>query len=61
MYGDRRDNFLGQRQRWRRSTLAQKAGITVPAVRIETVGQQLVLLLRRFDREAQTAFRSFRP
>jgi serine/threonine-protein kinase HipA len=32
--------------------LAQKAGITVPAVRIETVGKQLVLLLRRFDRES---------
>jgi serine/threonine-protein kinase HipA len=32
-------------------TLAQKAGITVPAVRIETVGRQQVLLLRRFDRE----------
>jgi serine/threonine-protein kinase HipA len=31
--------------------LARKAGITVPAVRIETVGKQLVLLLRRFDRE----------
>src|SRR5258705_213753 len=28
--------------------LAKKAGITVPAVRIETVGKQLVLLLRRF-------------
>ena len=32
--------------------LAQKAGITVPAVRIETVGKQPVLLLRRFDRES---------
>jgi serine/threonine-protein kinase HipA len=32
-------------------TLAQQAGIRVPAVRIETVGKQLVLLLRRFDRE----------
>lgn len=32
-------------------TLAQKAGITVPSVRVEKVGKQLVLLLRRFDRE----------
>jgi serine/threonine-protein kinase HipA len=31
--------------------LATKAAITVPAVRIETIGKQLVLLLRRFDRE----------
>ena len=32
-------------------TLAAKAGITVPAWRLETVGGKPVLLLRRFDRE----------
>ena len=32
-------------------TLAAKAGIAVPAWRLETVGDKSVLLLRRFDRE----------
>jgi hypothetical protein len=32
-------------------TLAQKAGITVPAVRIEAIGKQLVLLPLRFERD----------
>jgi serine/threonine-protein kinase HipA len=32
-------------------TLAKKAGIAVPAARIETVGKKPVLLLRRFDRD----------
>src|SRR6185437_9166442 len=31
--------------------LAKKAGIAVPAARVETVGKKPVLLLRRFDRE----------
>jgi serine/threonine-protein kinase HipA len=31
-------------------SLAQKAGITVPATRIETIAEKSVLLLRRFDR-----------
>jgi serine/threonine-protein kinase HipA len=34
-------------------TLAANAGITVPAWRIETVADQAVLLLRRFDREGE--------
>ncbi|MSO82768.1 MAG: type II toxin-antitoxin system HipA family toxin [Acidobacteria bacterium] len=34
-------------------TLAQKAGITVPTARIETVANKPVLLLRRFDRDGQ--------
>ncbi len=33
-------------------TLAARAGIAVPAWRLETVGDKPVLLLRRFDREA---------
>lgn len=32
--------------------LAQKAGIAVPSVRLETVARKPVLLLRRFDRDA---------
>ena len=35
-------------------TLAQKAGIPVPAWRLETVADRPVLLLRRFDREEGT-------
>ena len=35
-------------------TLAAKAGVPVPAWRLETVAGKPVLLLRRFDREAQT-------
>ena len=34
-------------------TLAQKAGIAVPATRIETVANKPVLLLRRFDRDGK--------
>ena len=33
--------------------LAQKAGLSVPATRLETVAGKSVLLLRRFDREGQ--------
>jgi serine/threonine-protein kinase HipA len=33
--------------------LAQKAGIPVPAARVETIAGKSVLLLRRFDREGQ--------
>ena len=33
--------------------LAQKAGITVPTARLETVANKPVLLLRRFDRDGQ--------
>lgn len=33
--------------------LAKKAGITVPAARVETVAQKPVLLLRRFDRDGK--------
>jgi serine/threonine-protein kinase HipA len=35
-------------------TLAEKAGITVPAWRLETVADKPVLLLRRFDRDGAT-------
>jgi serine/threonine-protein kinase HipA len=35
-------------------TLAEKAGISVPAWRLETVADKPVLLLRRFDREQGT-------
>jgi serine/threonine-protein kinase HipA len=35
-------------------TLAVKAGIRVPVWRFETVANQAVLLLRRFDREQVT-------
>jgi len=35
-------------------TLAEKAGIPVPEWRLESVGGKPVLLLRRFDREANT-------
>jgi len=35
-------------------TLAAKAGIPVPAWRLETVAEKPVLLLRRFDREQRT-------
>lgn len=34
-------------------TLAAKAGITVPAWRLETVAEQRVLLVRRFDRNGE--------
>jgi serine/threonine-protein kinase HipA len=34
-------------------TLAQKAGIAVPLVRVENVADKSVLLLRRFDRDRQ--------
>jgi serine/threonine-protein kinase HipA len=34
-------------------TLAQKAGIVVPAARVETVANKPVLLLRRFDRDGK--------
>jgi serine/threonine-protein kinase HipA len=34
-------------------TLAQKAGIAVPAARVETVANKPVLLLRRFDRDGK--------
>ena len=41
-------------------TLAAKAGIPVPAWRLETVADKPVLLLRRFDREERTrACRSY--
>jgi serine/threonine-protein kinase HipA len=33
--------------------LAKKAGITVPAMRVQTVGKKPVLLLRRFDRDGK--------
>jgi serine/threonine-protein kinase HipA len=33
--------------------LAKKAGITVPAARVETVAKKSVLLLRRFDRDGK--------
>ena len=42
--------------------LAKKAGIDVPAGRVETVANKPVLLLRRFDRDgASGAFRSSPP
>lgn len=34
-------------------TLARKAGITIPAIRLETIGERAVYLVKRFDRQGK--------